>query len=391
LETEISLDSIEWNPYNSRLHYSDSNIKRLNLSLGKHGQLVPVKVRASLKHSGKYELVYGHRRFLAAKNLGWKSIRAEIVQVDESQMILESLIENLEREELSDYEKAITFKKLNKDFHLTYEKIGELLGISKQHVGNYVSMLDLFDANYQAQRPELVDLLHRITEHHARILLRVKDNDLRRDLLERVAKENISTRELTSIVGRLRSWFKVGDNNEIVDDDGHIASSRFFSERSSSSSSSSLNYQKQKEQILSLIVNKMRFIHTGDFQPIEEMKIFDESFSLFSAFPPFEKIEKEYAISKVRNWTYELAPKLTCKVSDFDVEFLHEDVALVTLTLSYSGLFHGRPLKMRAGGTIILLKKNEEWKIRHEHWSRLSGTHTDLLESVETRSSMRSE
>jgi ParB/RepB/Spo0J family partition protein len=382
LETEIPLDSIEWNPYNSRLHYSDSNIKHLNVSLGKHGQLVPVKVRASSKHIGKYELVYGHRRFLAAKNLGWKTIRANIVQIDESQMILESLIENLEREELSDYEKALTFKKLNRDFRLTYEKIGELLGISKQHVGNYISMLDLFDSDYLASRPEVIDCLHKITEHHARVLLRVKDTSLRCDLLERVAKENISTRELTSIVGRLRSWFKVGGVDVTVASEVNALDPYHLS-------ASSSYHQLQKEQILSLIVNKMRLIHSGDFKPIEKMGIFDESFSLFSAFPPFEKIEKAYAISKVRNWTYELAPKLSCKLSDFEVEFLHDDLALVTLTLSYSGLFRGRPLKMRAGGTIILLRrKNEEWKIRHEHWSRLSGTHTDLLESVETASSV---
>ncbi|HZW55377.1 MAG TPA: hypothetical protein VFF30_03730 [Nitrososphaerales archaeon] len=59
-------------------------------------------------------------------------------------------------------------------------------------------------------------------------------------------------------------------------------------------------------------------------------------------------------------------------------------MALTTLNLSYSGSYHGRELKMRTGGTIILLRRNGEWKIRHEHWSRLSGSHTDILEGMET-------
>ncbi len=376
METEIPLESIEWNPYNSRSHYSYSNIRRMCSSLEKHGQLVSIKVRPSPKQEGKYELIYGHRRLLAAKSLGWKTIKAEIVQADESQMIFHSLVENLERDELSDYEKAVTFRRLNKEFHLTYQQIGELFGFSKTHIGNYVSMLGLFDQDYLASKPEVVDWLYKVTEHHARVLLRVKDIETRKDLLGRVAKENISVRELTNIVDRLRSWFK-SDSEELADG---------YSPDSNSSptecSENSYDYD-QKHQILSLIVNKLRLIHNGDFKSIEEARIFDDGFTLFSAFPPFEKMEKGYAISKVRNWSYECAPKLTCKVTDFEVE-LFGDVALATLNLSYEGSYQGRELKMRSGGTIILLRRNGEWKIRHEHWSRLSGSHTDILEGMET-------
>jgi ParB family transcriptional regulator, chromosome partitioning protein len=341
----------------------------MGASLAKHGQLVPVKVRASSKHEGKYELVFGHRRFLAAKSLGWKSIKAIIAQADESQMVFQSLIENLERDELSDYEKALTFRRLNKDFHLTYQQIGELFGFSKAHIGNYVSMLGLFDPDYLAANPELVEWLHKVTEHHARILSRVKDTETRKDLLGRIAKENISVRELTNIVDRLRSWFRpVSDflprNEDLVP-----------------VSPNSYDHD-QREQISSLIVNKLRLIHSGDFGSVENMRIFDDEFSLFSAFPPYDKVEKGYAISKVRNWSYESAPKLSCKVTDFEVELFGE-VALATMTLNYSGTYHGRQLKMRSGGSVLLLKRNGEWKIRHEHWSRLSGNHTDLLEETE--------
>ncbi|MGI0078109.1 MAG: ParB/RepB/Spo0J family partition protein [Nitrososphaerales archaeon] len=366
--TQIPLNLIEWNPYNSRVEYSDSSIRRLHNSLKNHGQLVTIKVRACPKHNGKYELVYGHRRFLAAKRLNWKTIRAEIIEADEDRMATESLIENFERDELSDFEKALTFQRLNKDFHKSYEQIGNLLGISRQHVSNYVSMLNLFSFDYLSSRPGLTESVHKLTEHHARILSRVNDNDARADLVIRTMKEKLSVRDLSRIIGRLRSWFRSNAKPRITEEP--------FDDDSSTEA-------LEREKISSLIVNKLRLIHSGDFKSLESMQIFDERFSLYSAFPPFDKVEKDYAMSKVRNWSYEIAPKLACKISDFKVD-LFGDMALSTLTVSYSGLLQGRELKMRAGGTIISIKRDGEWKIRHEHWSRLSGNYPDILQNRQT-------
>ncbi len=123
-------------------------------------------------------------------------------------VLMQSLVENFEREGISDYEKALIFSTLNTKFNKTYEEIGKNLGISKQHVGSYISMLRLFDNTELAANPELADALHKMSEHHARVLSRVSDKKTRSDPLadgckrqtfgEGSDKHDISSSELVS-------------------------------------------------------------------------------------------------------------------------------------------------------------------------------------------------
>jgi ParB family chromosome partitioning protein len=93
--------------------------------LKENGQLVRIHVRPSEKYPGKYDLIYGHRRFLAAKKLSWKTIKAEIEDATEEEMAIQSLVENVQREDLSDYEKTLFFQKLSTEFKMTYQQIGK--------------------------------------------------------------------------------------------------------------------------------------------------------------------------------------------------------------------------------------------------------------------------
>ena len=156
---DLPISSIDWNPYNSRTVYSAIAIDRLAESLRANGQLTTVKVRPSAEHEGRYELIFGHRRVMAARKLGWKTIRAEIVKIAEEEMMSQSLVENFEREDLSDYEKALIFERMNREFGKTYEQIGRMIGISKQHVSNYLAMLRLFDPDVLSSNPEILNSL----------------------------------------------------------------------------------------------------------------------------------------------------------------------------------------------------------------------------------------
>ena len=107
LLVDLPVDKIETNPYNPRSNFAGLN--DLVSSLETNGQLSPIRVRVSPKGKDKYQLVFGHRRFMAAKKLDWKTIRAEVVSASEEKMAIESLIENLDRKDLSDYEKGLMF------------------------------------------------------------------------------------------------------------------------------------------------------------------------------------------------------------------------------------------------------------------------------------------
>ncbi|MGI0081378.1 MAG: ParB/RepB/Spo0J family partition protein, partial [Nitrososphaerales archaeon] len=321
---DLPLDSIEENPFNSRNNYSTSSIERMMSSLGKNGQLLPVSVRPSAKHEGRFELVSGHRRMKAARRLGWNTIRVEVVKATDEQMIIQSLVENLEREDIPDYDKALAFERMNNEFGMTYEQIGCAVGISKQHVSNYIGMLRVFDAGTLAENPELLACIKEMTEHHARILAGVKEANSRIDLARMVAREKLTVKELTSMVSRLRSWFAVGE----VSDQTCIREVRQFE---------TLNMQRygkeigqNVEKVTQVVLDEFRLAQKGDFASYQGMHLFEDGFSIYSAFPPFRRFEEDAALRKERYWFYEIAPKLSWKVKDLKIKILGE-MALATL------------------------------------------------------------
>jgi ParB family transcriptional regulator, chromosome partitioning protein len=365
--SELPLDSIKFNPYNSRSKYGQSEIVRLAHSLKVNGQLAVVKVRSDPAEEGKYQLVYGHRRVMAARQLEWKTIRAEIVEASEEQMIEQSLVENFEREGLSDYDKALIFERLNKEFGKTYDEIGRILGLSKQHVSNHIAMLRLFDPKDLAANPELLEALQQMSEHHARVLSRVDDTNTKIDLACMIAKDRLSVKDLTNIVGRLRSWFTSEGRTKRPAELLKISGDSF-----QEFDSGRLEQQREGdiEQITRVIVNEFKLAQSGDFETYRNMHLFGKGFSIYSAFPPFNRIEEQDALYKERDWFFRIAPKLSWKIKDLKINVLGR-TALGTLTVSYSGRYRGRPFKTDLRGTVVLTARREDWKILHEHWSRL--------------------
>ena len=363
---EVLLSAIEENPYNSRKNYHNSVIDRLAQSLSSNGQLSVVKVRPSPDHRGKYELVFGHRRVMAARKLGWKTIRAEVVNCSKQDLMVESLVENVEHEDLSDYEKALTFERMNKEFGKTYDEIGQMVGISKQHVSNYVSMLRLFSPSFLSSNPKLQSALHKITEHHARILSRVDDENAKTDLVFMIVRDQLSVKELTNMTGRLRSWFAIEDRrNDFVEN-------RNSGEMRTITGLETKQVAGQNDEIgkiTKVILDEFRLPHKGDFDSYRNTHLFDEGFSIYSAFPPFGRFDGSDAILKERKWFHEIAPDLTTKIRDLKIEILG-DVALATLSVLYTGKYFRNLRRIMLRGTIVLCKKDESWKILHEHWSR---------------------
>src|SRR5487761_1764618 len=368
---ELPLASIESNPYNSRIKYHSIAIERLAQSLRANGQLTVVKVRPSAQHQGKYELVFGHRRVMAARKLGWKTIRAETVNASEEEMIDQSLVENFEHEDLSDYEKALIFERMSREFGKTYEQIGKMLGISKQHVSNYMGMLRLFGPEVLSSNPELFDAVQQMSEHHARVLSRIDDLNTKKDLAQMIAKDRLSVKELTNIIGRLRSWFTVEERK--TEDAGSGVDEEIWCD-SPESTRHGRDQEDAIEEITKIVLNEFRLAHKGDFNSYKNMHLFGEGFSIYSAFPPFGRFEGNEALSKERQWFYEIAPKLSWKIRDLKINILGE-VALATLTVSYSGTYLGDSLKMELRGTVVLTRKEVSWKILHEHWSRQDVEH----------------
>ena len=136
---DIPVDLLEPNVFLTR--YSEPvEIEDLAQSILSQGQLTPIGVRPHPIKKDRFQVIFGHRRFTAIKKIGGKTIRAEIKQADDIAMLQMAVVENLQRYDVSDYEKGMLFRTLSETFDLSYDEIGRMIGKSKQLVSNHIAM-----------------------------------------------------------------------------------------------------------------------------------------------------------------------------------------------------------------------------------------------------------
>ncbi len=295
---------------------------------------------------------------LQLKKLGWITLRAEIVEADDEKLMEESLAENLERDEISDYEKALIFDKMNKACNRTYDYIGNKFGISKQHVASYISMLKSVSDSDLVDNRKINELLYEISEHHARILNRVPDPKLRATLLDKIIREKLSVRELTNIVSRLRSWFANESSKPLLED-------------TPSSVSGQLD-QFGRWHLISFVWLKKVTLKVS-----RAIHLFGSGYSLFSSHSQFDRFEDTQALSREQQWFYKIMPKVKYEIEDLKTTMLGRGAALCTMKISYEG--HIDPIQPRSiRGSLVLVRKKAQWKILHEHWSKVDESEYSL-------------
>jgi ParB/RepB/Spo0J family partition protein len=385
LLVDLPIEKIESNPFNPRANRSSSDVDRLARSLERNGQLSPVRVRQSSRHQDKFELVFGHRRVAAARKLGWNSIRAELVSSASDQIAaVESLIENLERKDISDYEKGIIFERIKREFDLSFAEIGRMIGLSRQHISNYSLMVNLFDSKTLSSNPQLQDAMFKISEHHSRILSRVKDQNTRADLALRIVKDELSVRELSNILGRLRSWFTIADEEEnfVVDqlskDKAEISTSKDRVADSSKISGLEFFEDKDREKISETIRNNFEFAEKRDYEGYKRTRLFQHGFTMFSAFPPLQRLSGKEAMSRERVWFYTIAPKFQIKVQDLHVD-VFDETGLATFSVVCRNRKKPHSVALKMVATLVLRKLNGEWFVYHEHWTKFDPATKDFV------------
>ena len=150
-----------------RKTFNRETIQELANSIKEQGIISPIMVRPK---GSKYVIIAGERRFLAAQVAGLKSIPALIRKASKNDITLLSLIENIQREDLNDIDRASALKKLKESTGFTWELIGSKLGLSKRRVLDLVGLLDLPKEIKEDIRSK------KLTEKHGRALKKLKDN-----------------------------------------------------------------------------------------------------------------------------------------------------------------------------------------------------------------------
>ncbi|MDZ4774028.1 MAG: ParB/RepB/Spo0J family partition protein [Planctomycetota bacterium] len=184
----ISLASLRPNPHQPRKHFDPSALSELTESIRRHGILQPIVVRPS---SDGYEIVSGERRFRASQAAGLTTIPATVRRdVTDDQMLELALVENLQRQDLDAMERAAGYAQMMSALSLTQEQVAERVGLKRSTVANHLRLLDLQPAAQDAVRKGLISM------GHARALLAVPDKKHQLQLVDRIARDDLSVRQV---------------------------------------------------------------------------------------------------------------------------------------------------------------------------------------------------
>jgi len=187
----ISIKDIATNPYQPRTVWDQQQLEELAESIKANGVIQPVIVRPN---GPGYELIAGERRFRAAELAGMDAIPALVRQATDEQLLELALIENIHRADLNPIERARAYRKFINTFSLTQEQTAQRLGENRSVVANYLRLLDLPD--------EIKQMLTegQLTMGHAKAILALPGDELRRKLANRAMAGRLSVREVERLV-----------------------------------------------------------------------------------------------------------------------------------------------------------------------------------------------
>ena len=191
--TLIDASIIARNPYQPRRDFDQESLGEMVESIARHGILQPLLVRA---HEGGYQLVAGERRLLAARQAGLAQVPCRIVDYDDKAVCEVAIVENVQRADLNDLEKAQAFQDYLDKFASTIEELAARLGKNRSTVSNCLRLLEL---------PDFVKLAlqsGKITAGHARALLPLEEDADQIAMCQRVESERLSVRQVEDEVRR---------------------------------------------------------------------------------------------------------------------------------------------------------------------------------------------
>lgn len=186
----ISITDIQKNPYQPRKEFDGEKLDELAQSIKENGLIQPIIVRQSPVIG--YEILAGERRYRASLLAGLRSIPAVVKQLSDQEMMVQSIIENLQRENLNPIEEARAYESLvEKGF--THAEIADKMGKSRPYISNSIRLLSLPDAILSEVENG------KLSQAHARSLVGL--NKEQQDyFFQRIIEEDISVRKLEALL-----------------------------------------------------------------------------------------------------------------------------------------------------------------------------------------------
>jgi len=192
----MNINKVEPNREQPRKKFDEDALLELSESIKQFGVLQPLLVT---KRDDYYEIIAGERRWRAAKLAGVKEVPVIVKKLTEQEIMIISLLENIQREDLNPIEEAQGYKRLIEEFNLKQDEVAEQVSKSRTAVTNAMRLLKL---NEKVQQMLIDEML---TTGHARALLAIDDQEKQYEVAQRIFDEKLSVRDTEKLVKNLQN------------------------------------------------------------------------------------------------------------------------------------------------------------------------------------------
>ena len=202
---EVDIDKILPNRFQPRIQFDEEEILELSDSIKEHGVIQPLVVRTI---GDKYEIIAGERRYKASVLAGKEVVPVIVKNLNDKDSAEIALIENIQRKNLTPIEEALSYKKILDMGYITQENLAYKLGKSQSAVANKIRLLNLSDDVQEAL------LENKISERHARSLLKLESSRQQNEMLNRIINERLTVRRADEEIEKMKN----NSSNESNDD-----------------------------------------------------------------------------------------------------------------------------------------------------------------------------
>ena len=179
------------NKYQPRIIFDEAKLDELSSSIKQNGIIQPIAVRPNKYEKGKFEIIAGERRWLAAQRAGLNNVPVIIFDVDDQKSLEIAIVENVQRQDLNIIEEAKGYQRLVKEFGYDHERISKFMSKSRSHVSNTLRLLTL--------PGDIIGLLEeeKLTAGQARPLIGLPNAS---EIAENIVKKKVAARKVESLV-----------------------------------------------------------------------------------------------------------------------------------------------------------------------------------------------
>lgn len=194
-----NMELIRASRYQPRIRFSKEELGELSRSIQENGVIQPILVR---KIDNGYEIIAGERRFRAAKMAKLSKIPVLVKDIEETRLLVTSIVENIQREDLNPLEEANAYHRLMQELHLTQAQVSAQVGKSRSAIANFLRLRQL----PKEIKAQIMD--RALSSGHARALLGVETSTAQIQICSMIIQKGLSVRETEKLIRKLKSQEK---------------------------------------------------------------------------------------------------------------------------------------------------------------------------------------